>query len=33
MGAVVLCVAALIVLTLLTLTDRNRDDWHGKAAA
>ena len=32
-GAVVLCVAALIVLTLLTLTDRNRDDWHGRAAA
>ena len=32
-GAVALCLAALIVLTLLTLTDRNRDDWHGKATA
>jgi sulfate transport system permease protein len=32
-GAVVLCVAALIVLTLLTATDRDRDAWHGKAAA
>jgi sulfate/thiosulfate transport system permease protein len=32
-GAVVLCVAALIVLTLLTMTDRDRDAWHGKAAA
>ena len=32
-GAVVLCLAALIVLSLLTLTDRNRDAWHGKAAA
>jgi sulfate transport system permease protein len=32
-GAVVLCLAALIVLTTLTLTDRNRDAWHGKAAA
>ena len=32
-GAVALCLAALIVLTLLTLTDRNRDAWHGTAAA
>jgi sulfate transport system permease protein len=32
-GAVTLCVAALIVLGLLTLTDRDRDAWHGKAAA
>ena len=32
-GAVALCLAALIVLTLLTVTDRNRDAWHGKAAA
>jgi sulfate transport system permease protein len=32
-GAVVLCLAALIVLSLLTLTDRNRDAWHGRAAA
>jgi sulfate transport system permease protein len=32
-GAVVLCLAALIVLTSLTLTDRNRDAWHGRAAA
>ena len=32
-GAVVLCLAALIVLSMLTLTDRNRDAWHGKAAA
>jgi hypothetical protein len=30
---VALCLAALIVLLLLTLTDRNRDAWHGKAAA
>ena len=29
-GAVVLCLAALIVLSTLTLTDRNRDAWHGK---
>ena len=32
-GAVVLCLSALIVLSLLTLTDRNRDAWHGKATA
>jgi sulfate transport system permease protein len=32
-GAVALCLAALIVLTLLTVTDRKRDEWHGKAAA
>jgi sulfate transport system permease protein len=32
-GAVALCLAALIVLTILTVTDRNRDLWHGKAAA
>jgi sulfate transport system permease protein len=31
-GAVTLCLAALIVLTLLTVTDRNREAWHGKAA-
>jgi sulfate transport system permease protein len=31
-GAVVLCLAALIVLSLLTLTDRNRDAWHGREA-
>jgi ABC-type sulfate transport system permease subunit len=32
-GAVALCLAALIVLLFLTLTDRNREAWHGKAAA
>ena len=32
-GAVALCLSALIVLTLLTVTDRKRDEWHGKAAA
>ena len=32
-GAVALCLAALIVLTLLTVTDRRRDEWHGKASA
>ncbi|HEX4434634.1 MAG TPA: sulfate ABC transporter permease subunit [Acidimicrobiales bacterium] len=32
-GAVALCLAALLVLTLLTVTDRHREDWHGKAAA
>jgi sulfate transport system permease protein len=32
-GAVALCLAAVIVLTLLTVTDRKRDLWHGKAAA
>ena len=31
-GAVALCLAALIVLTLLTVTDRNREAYHGKAA-
>jgi sulfate transport system permease protein len=32
-GAVALCLAALVVLLFLTLTDRNREEWHGKAAA
>ncbi len=32
-GAVALCLSALLVLTVLTVTDRKRDDWHGKAAA
>ena len=32
-GAVALCLSALIVLTVLTVTDRNRDAWHVKAAA
>jgi sulfate/thiosulfate transport system permease protein len=32
-GAVALCLAALLVLTILTVTDRKRDLWHGKAAA
>ena len=32
-GAVALCLSALVVLLFLTLTDRNRDAWHGKAAA
>ncbi len=32
-GAVALCLAALIVLTLLTVTDRKRDDWHKEAVA
>ena len=32
-GAVALCLSALIVLTVLTVTDRKRDEWHGKAAA
>ena len=32
-GAVALCLAALLVLMVLTLTDRKRDEWHGKAAA
>jgi sulfate transport system permease protein len=31
-GAVALCIAALLVLTVLTLTDRNRDAWHGRVA-
>ena len=30
-GAVALCLAALIVLTLLTVTDRKRDEWHTEA--
>ncbi len=30
-GAVALCLAALIVLTVLTLTDRGREAWHSKA--
>jgi sulfate transport system permease protein len=32
-GAVALCLSALIVLLVLTLTDRNREAWHGKANA
>ena len=32
-GAVALCLAALIVLTLLTVTDRTRDDWHKRGVA
>ena len=32
-GAVALCLSALIVLTLLTVTDRTRDTWHGKVGA
>jgi sulfate transport system permease protein len=32
-GAVALCLAALFVLTVLTLTDRGRQDWHRKAPA
>ena len=32
-GAVALCLSALVVLLFLTLTDRNRNAWHGKAAA
>jgi sulfate/thiosulfate transport system permease protein len=31
-GAVALCLAALLVLTVLTVTDRGRDRWHAKAA-
>ncbi len=31
-GAVALCLAALLVLAVLTLTDRRRADWHTKAA-
>ena len=31
-GAVALCLSALIVLTLLTVTDRKRDEWHTEAA-
>jgi len=32
-GALVLALAALLVLTLLTATDRNREAWHGRAEA
>ena len=32
-GAVLLCLAALLVLTVLTLSDRGRDAWHRKAPA
>ena len=32
-GAVALCLSALIILVLLTVTDRNREAWHGRAAA
>ncbi len=32
-GAVALCLAALAVLTALTLTDRGREAWHTRAAA
>jgi sulfate/thiosulfate transport system permease protein len=32
-AAVALCLAALLVLTALTLTDRKRDEWHGRVAA
>jgi sulfate transport system permease protein len=31
-GAVALCLAALLVLTLLTVTDRGRGDWHRRPA-
>jgi sulfate/thiosulfate transport system permease protein len=31
-GAVALCLAALLVLTVLTFTDRNREEWHRRAA-
>ena len=30
-GAVALCLAALLVLTMLTVTDRRRSEWHTKA--
>jgi sulfate/thiosulfate transport system permease protein len=30
-GAVVLCLAALLVLTMLTVTDRRRAEWHSRA--
>ena len=30
-GAVALCLSALIVLTMLTVTDRRRDEWHSRA--
>jgi sulfate/thiosulfate transport system permease protein len=32
-GAVALCLSALLVLTVLTVTDRDRDAWHAKVAA
>jgi len=32
-GAVALCLSALIILILLTVTDRNREAWHGRRAA
>ena len=32
-GAVALCLSALIILILLTVTDRNREAWHGRPAA
>jgi len=32
-GAVLLCLAALLVLTVLTLSDRGREAWHRKAPA
>ena len=32
-GAVALCLSALIILILLTVTDRNREAWHGRSAA
>ena len=31
-GAVALCLSALILLMLLTLTDRHREAWHGRPA-
>jgi sulfate transport system permease protein len=31
-GAVALCLAALLVLTALTMTDRRRAEWHTRAA-
>jgi sulfate transport system permease protein len=31
-GAVALCLAALLVLTALTVTDRRRGEWHGRPA-
>jgi len=32
-GAVALCLSALILLMLLTVTDRHREAWHGRPAA
>jgi sulfate transport system permease protein len=32
-GAVALCLSALIILVLLTVTDRNREAWHERARA